>query len=154
MSRASAGRLTMRAEDLREPVLERVVAALAARVDLPLDRLSDAQLASSVLIRGANRHAVDGVVRVELDVEDGAVGLSVGPLPAGGGSRMVAEDVPGVGPGPGAPGGRLERRADRRLHRDAAPQHRRRGRVGLARAGRAHPRVVPPCSSTTWRNRP
>ena len=98
MSRASAGRLTMRAEDLREPVLERVVAALAARVDLPLDRLSDAQLASSVLIRSANRHAVDGVVRVELDVEDGAVGLSVGPLPAGGGSRMVSEDVPGVGP--------------------------------------------------------
>ena len=98
MSRASAGRLTMRAEDLREPVLERVVAALAARVDLPLDRISDAQLASSVLIRGANRHAVDGVVRVELDVEDGAVGLSVGPLPTGGGSRMAAEDVPGVGP--------------------------------------------------------
>ena len=98
MSRASAGRLTMRAEDLREPVLERVVAALAARVDLPLDRLSDAQLASSVLIRGANRHAVDGVVRVELDVEDGAVGQSVGPLPAGQGSQMVAEDVPGVGP--------------------------------------------------------
>ena len=98
MTRASAGRLTMRAEDLREPVLERVVAALAARVDLPLDRLSDAQLASSVLIRGANRHAVDGVVRVELDVEDGAVGLSVGPLPTGEGSQMVVEDVPGVGP--------------------------------------------------------
>jgi len=53
VTRAPAGRLTMRAEDLREPVLERVVAALAARVDLPLDRLSDAQLASSVLIRGA-----------------------------------------------------------------------------------------------------
>ena len=98
MTRASAGRLVMRAEDLREPVLERVVAALAARVDLPLDRLSDAQLASSVLIRSANRHAVDGVVRVELDVEDGAVGLSVGPLPTGEGSQMVAEDVPGVGP--------------------------------------------------------
>lgn len=98
MSRAPAGRLTMRAEDLREPVLERVVAALAARVDLPLDRLSDAQLASSVLIRSATRHAVDGVLRVDLDVEDGAVGLSVGPLPAGEGSQMVAEDVPGVGP--------------------------------------------------------
>jgi hypothetical protein len=98
VSRASAGRLVMRAEDLREPVLERVVAALAARVDLPLDRLSDAQLASSVLIRSANRHAVDGVIRVELDVDDGAVGLSVGPLPAGEGSQMVSEDVPGVGP--------------------------------------------------------
>ena len=98
MSRAPAGRLVMRAEDLREPVLERVVAALAARVDLPLDRLSDAQLASSVLIRSANRHAVDGVIRVELDVDDGAVGLSVGPLPAGEGSQMVSEDVPGVGP--------------------------------------------------------
>ncbi|MGE0028575.1 MAG: hypothetical protein AB7O78_13290 [Thermoleophilia bacterium] len=98
MSRAPAGRLTMRAEDLREPVLERVVAALAARVDLPLDRLADAQLASSVLIRGASRHAVDGVVQVELDIEDGAVGLSLGPLPTGGGSRMVEEDVPGVGP--------------------------------------------------------
>jgi hypothetical protein len=88
----------MRAEDLREPVLERVVAALAARVDLPLDRLSDAQLASSVLVRGANRHAVNGEIRIELDVDDGAVGLSVGPLPAGEGSHMVSEDVPGVGP--------------------------------------------------------
>jgi hypothetical protein len=88
----------MRAEDLREPVLERVVAALAARVDLPLDRLSDAQLASSVLIRGANRHAVDGVVRVELDIEEGTVGLSVGPLPAGEGNQLVSEDVAGVGP--------------------------------------------------------
>ena len=98
MTRAPAGRLTMRAEDLREPVLERVVAALAARVDLPLDRLSDAQLAGSALVRSATRHAVDGVVCVDLDVEDGSVGLTVGPLPTGQGREMIAEVVPGVGP--------------------------------------------------------
>ena len=38
MTRASAGRLTMRAEDLREPVLERVVAALAAPGAVLADR--------------------------------------------------------------------------------------------------------------------
>lgn len=88
----------MRAADLREPVLERVVAALAARVDLPLDRLSDAQLASSAVIRSVNRHAIDGIVRVELDTEDGALWLTVGPVPAGEAERMVAEGLPGVGP--------------------------------------------------------
>lgn len=98
MTRAPAGRLRLRAEDLREPVLERVVAALAARVDLPLDRLADAQLASSALVRGASPHAVDGVVCVDLDVEDGALGLTVGPLPRGEGRQLVAESLPGVGP--------------------------------------------------------
>jgi len=98
VTRAAAGRLRLRAEDLREPVLERVVAALAARVDLPLDRLADAQLVSSTLVRGAARHAVDGVVCVDLDVDDGALGLTVGPLPVGEGRQIVAESLPGVGP--------------------------------------------------------
>ena len=98
MTRAAAGRLRLRAEDLREPVLERVVAALAARVDLPLDRLADAQLVSSALVWGATRHLVDGVLCVDLDIDDGAIGLAVGPLPVGEGRQLVGESLPGVGP--------------------------------------------------------
>ena len=125
MTRAAAGRLRLRAEDLREPVLERVVAALAARVDLPLDRLADAQLVSSALVRGATRHLVDGVLCVDLDIEDGAIGLAVGPLPVGEGRQLVAETLPGVGPV-------LERLVDEWSVEPmgdgaevAAPQHRR-----------------------------
>ena len=98
MTRASAGRLRLRAEELRAPVLERVVAALAARVDLPLDRLADAQLVSSVVVRGATRHLVDGVLCIDLETDGGAVGLAVGPLPEGEGRQMVSESLPGVGP--------------------------------------------------------
>ena len=98
MTRAAAGRLRLRAEDLREPVLERVVAALAARVDLPLDRLADAQLVSTALVRGATRHVVDGVLCVDLETHDGSIGLTVGPLPVGEGRQLVGEGLPGIGP--------------------------------------------------------
>ena len=43
MSVAPAARLRVRREDLCEPVLERVVAALGARVDLPLSGLRPTQ---------------------------------------------------------------------------------------------------------------
>ena len=54
--RAPAARLVIRRPDLAQPVLERLVAALAARVDLPLDRLSDGQIASAALVATASRN--------------------------------------------------------------------------------------------------
>jgi serine/threonine-protein kinase RsbW len=94
-----AGTLRLREPSLFEPVLERVVAALAARVDLPVDRLSDAQLMAAALASGARRHAPDGTLCVELAVAPQTVSLSVGPLPPGTASRLVADSaVPGLGP--------------------------------------------------------
>jgi hypothetical protein len=103
----SAGTLRVRSERLLAPVLERVVAALGARVDLPIDRLSDAQLVASALAAAARRQAPGGALSVDLTASSGAIGLSVGPLPAGAAARLVADTaVPGLGPV-------LERLADR-----------------------------------------
>jgi len=99
VSGGAAGRLRVRRAELGEPVLERVVAALAARADLSLDRLADAQLVASAIAAGAARHAGGGDLCVGLDSDDGLVGLSIGPLPPGAGERVIADGrIPGVGP--------------------------------------------------------
>jgi len=96
--RGGAGRLTVRRPALGEPILERVVAALAARADLPLDRLADAQLVASALAAGAPRHTSDGDLRVRLDAAGGHVELAVGPLTSGSGERVITDSrLPGVG---------------------------------------------------------
>lgn len=98
MSGRPAGRLRLRRDDLGEPVLERVIGAVAARVDLPVDRLADAQLVSAALVASAFRHSPDGVLCVELEADDGGVELGVGPLAPGAAARVVAEsELPGVG---------------------------------------------------------
>ena len=98
MSAAPAARLRVRREDLCEPVLERVVAALAARVDLPLDRLADAQIVAGAVAAAARRHAAGGELRVDLAAEQGSVSLTVGALPSGGGGRVMSDTtIPGVG---------------------------------------------------------
>ena len=93
-----AARLVIRTHELAQPVLERVVAALAARVDLPLDRLSDAQIASAALLVTANRRLVGDELRIELDGGPGEVVVRIGPLPDGAAARVVEDSaVPGVG---------------------------------------------------------
>jgi hypothetical protein len=96
--RPPAACLVIRRADLAGPVLDRVLAALAARVELPLDRLSDAQIASAAAAAAAGREVADGALRVELDGEPGALTVRLGPLPAGVAERVVAGSaVPGVG---------------------------------------------------------
>lgn len=87
----AAGTLRVRRAALGEPVLERLVAALAARADLPLDRLADAQLVAAALAAGAARHAADGELRVGLDAQGGEVALAVGPLAPGAGERVMED---------------------------------------------------------------
>lgn len=96
--RGPAASLRITRADLREPVLERVVGALAARLDLSLDRLSDAQIVSSALAAVAGRHVEDGVLCVDLDVGDDGLVMAVGTLPAGAAQRVLDETaVPGMG---------------------------------------------------------
>ena len=98
MSARPAGTLRLRRDDLGEPVLERVVGAMAARIDLPLDRLADAQLVSAALVASAFRRSPDGVLCIELGVDGDRLGLGVGPLPAGAAAAIVADSaLPGVG---------------------------------------------------------
>ena len=95
---AYAGRLRVRRADLGEPVLERLVIALAARVDLSVDRISDAQLVIETLVGTLRRRDGDGVLDVVLAAGPAGVDLSVGPLARGQAAQVVADSaVPGVG---------------------------------------------------------
>ena len=80
------------------PVLRRVVGMLAARADLPLDRLDDAVLVADLIAARAPAHTQDDTVRVTLDPADRSLAIRVGPLRPGGGQALVVDAaVPGVG---------------------------------------------------------
>lgn len=79
------------------PVLRRVVGMLAARADLPLDRLDDAVLVADVIASRASAYAPEAV-HVQLAPGDRTLWLRVGPLRPGGASALLGEAaVPDVG---------------------------------------------------------
>ncbi len=80
------------------PVLRRVVGMLAARADLPLDRLDDAILVADLIAARAPAHVRDNEVRVDFQPGDRSLELVIGPLRAGGGQALITDAaVPGVG---------------------------------------------------------
>ena len=80
------------------PILRRVVGMLAARADLPLDRLDDAVLVADLIAARAPAHSVDDKINVALDPGDRTLELRVGPLRPGGGEALIVDAaVPGVG---------------------------------------------------------
>ena len=80
------------------PILRRVVGMLAARADLPLDRLDDAVLVADLIAARAPAHSVDHMINVSLDSGDRSLELRVGPLRPGGGKALIVDAaVPGVG---------------------------------------------------------
>ncbi len=80
------------------PVLRRVVGMLAARADLPLDRLDDAMLVTDLIAARAPAHILGATVDVRLEPGDRSLSLRVGPLRPGGGPALIADAaVPGIG---------------------------------------------------------
>ena len=80
------------------PILRRVVGMLAARADLPLDRLDDAVLVADLIASRAPAHVAAPVVDVDLETGDRTLFLRVGPLRPGGGDALIVDAaVPGVG---------------------------------------------------------
>ena len=80
------------------PVLRRVVGMLAARADLPLDRLDDAVLVPDLIAARAPAHVSGSRVDVALEPGPRSLSLRVGPLRAGGGQALIVDAaVPGVG---------------------------------------------------------
>ena len=80
------------------PILRRVVGMLAARADLPLDRLDDAVLVADLIAARAPAHSVDEKINVALDPGERSLMLRVGPLRPGGGRALIVDAaVPGVG---------------------------------------------------------
>src|SRR3954451_367196 len=79
------------------PVLRRVVGMLAARADLPLDRLDDAVLVADVIASRASGYT-DDLVHVSLQPGERTLWLRVGPLRKGGANALLGEAaVPDVG---------------------------------------------------------
>lgn len=84
--------------ELLGPVLARIVAALAARRDLSVDRVSDAVLLTDAIAAAAPSSFTDGRVRLGLDDRGDGIGLRLGPMEAGQAARIRAElEVPDVG---------------------------------------------------------
>ena len=80
------------------PVLRRVVGMLAARADLPLDRLDDAVLVADLIAARAPAHVAGSRVDVALEPGPRSLSLRVGPLREGGGQALIVDAaVPGVG---------------------------------------------------------
>lgn len=80
------------------PVLRRVVGMLAARVDLPLDRLDDAMLVADLIAARASAHVRGDDVKVGFEPGDRSLVLVIGPLAPGGGQALIVDAaVPGVG---------------------------------------------------------
>jgi serine/threonine-protein kinase RsbW len=84
--------------ELLGPVLSRIVGALAARRDLPVDRVSDAVLLTDALADAAPGRFVDGTVRLALADAEDALELRLGPMADGGAEEIrKALCVPEVG---------------------------------------------------------
>lgn len=84
--------------ELLEPVLARLVGALAARRDLPVERLSDAVLLTDAISVAAPGRFADGCVRFDLEESERGFELRLGPMEAGGAAKVrEAMELPGLG---------------------------------------------------------
>jgi hypothetical protein len=83
---------------LAAPVLSRVMSALAARADLPLDRVSEAGLLGDAVAAHALPRVGDGFVRLVVSARRGELVVRVGPLLDGGAEGLLRDsDLPDVG---------------------------------------------------------
>jgi serine/threonine-protein kinase RsbW len=84
--------------ELLEPVLARMVGALAARRDLSIDRVSDAVLVTDAIAVAAPGRFADGCVRLGLDESSEGIELRLGPMEKGGAAKVREDlEVPYIG---------------------------------------------------------
>jgi serine/threonine-protein kinase RsbW len=84
--------------EIVQPVLARVIRALAARAELSVDRLSDTVLLGDAFSTGKAGDFSSGMVGIAIRDGDGTLDMRVGPLVEGAGERMLAEmEIPGHG---------------------------------------------------------
>lgn len=102
----SGAEVTVGRAELLEPVLARLVGALAARRELPVERVSDAVLVTDAIAGAAPGRFADGCVRVGLGESEDQLELRLGPMEKGAAAEIRRElEVPGLG-------GSLEKLAD------------------------------------------
>lgn len=84
--------------ELLEPVLARLVGALAARRELSVDSVSDAVLVTDAIAGAAPGRFADGCVRLGLGESEGSLELRLGPMEKGAAAEIRRElEVPGLG---------------------------------------------------------
>jgi len=94
----SGTEISVGSAELLEPVLARLVGALAARRDLSVDRLSDAVLITDAIADAAPGRFADGCVRLGLGESDAGLELRLGPMEKGAANEIRAElAVPELG---------------------------------------------------------
>lgn len=82
--------------EIARTVLARVIGAVAARADLPVERLSDTVLLGDAVSAHAPDDFPEGLVSISIRDGDGKLDVRVGPMIEGGGDRILAEmDIPG-----------------------------------------------------------
>jgi anti-sigma regulatory factor (Ser/Thr protein kinase) len=94
----AATELTVARAELLEPVLARLVGALAARRDLSIERVSDAVLVTDAIADAAPERFADGCVRLGLDEREDGLELRLGPMEVGAAGEIRQQlEVPEVG---------------------------------------------------------
>ena len=84
--------------ELLAPVLASIVGALAARHDLPVERISDAVLVTDAIAAAAPSRFADRRVRLHLEDDEGSIQLRLGPMEPGAGEQIREElRVPDLG---------------------------------------------------------
>lgn len=93
---SSSTSVSVAAGPLVAPVLRRVVGMIAARADLPLDRLDDAMLVTDLVAERAQDHMVGSTVDLVVQPGQRSLTLRIGPLRPGGASALLEDSaVPG-----------------------------------------------------------
>jgi hypothetical protein len=84
--------------DLAALVVSRVLSSMAAKVDLSVDKLSDAILLGDAIAGGSPEGFVDGRVQVAVTDEERGIEVKVGPLREGAAERLLGSlEVPALG---------------------------------------------------------
>jgi anti-sigma regulatory factor (Ser/Thr protein kinase) len=95
---SDATELTVARAELLEPVLARLVGALAARRDLSVERVSDAVLVTDAIADAAPKRFSDGYVRLGLDESERGLELRLGPMEDGAAGEIRKQlEVPELG---------------------------------------------------------
>jgi anti-sigma regulatory factor (Ser/Thr protein kinase) len=82
-----------------ERVLRRVMAVVAAQLDMSSERVMETLLIAEIVARNSLRYLHGEATRVSIDRETEGFEISIGPLERGGGEAVVADtDIPVVGP--------------------------------------------------------
>jgi serine/threonine-protein kinase RsbW len=90
--------VTVGRAELLEPVLARLVGALAARRELSVERVSDAVLVSDAIAEAAPGRFADGRVKLDLDESEGGLELRLGPMDRGAAADIRSDlEVPELG---------------------------------------------------------